>query len=51
MHSKSNHEQNQTQLIEWEKIFANDVNNKELISQIHEQYQKNKQLNQKGAWD
>ena len=34
MYSKGNHEQNK-KLTEWEKIFANDVTNKGLISIIY----------------
>jgi len=35
---------------EWEKIFANDISDKELMSKIHKeliQYQKNKNKNKK----
>ena len=39
MHSKANHQQNEKKkkLTEWEKIFANDMNSKELLSNIYTQ--------------
>ena len=33
LHSKGNHKQNEK--TQWEKIFANDATNKELIYKIH----------------
>ena len=36
-HSKGNHKQNEKQSTEWEKTFANGVNNKGLISKIYKQ--------------
>ena len=47
LHSKGNHQKTKRQPIEWEKIFANDISNKGLISKIYTkiyrtQYQKNK---------
>ena len=50
LHSKGNHQQNERQATEWEKISANDTSNKGLISKIYKihiktQYQKNKQHN------
>ena len=36
MDSKGNHKENE-KLTEWEKIFANNAANKELISKIHKQ--------------
>ena len=57
MHSKGNHqkkkrkERNKRQLVEQEKIFANDTMDKGFISKIHTahitQYLKNKQPNKK----
>ena len=35
MHSKGNHKQNLKKSTEWEKGFANDANNKGLISKIY----------------
>ena len=37
LHSKGNHRQNGRQPTDWEKIFANDVTYKELISKIYKQ--------------
>ena len=37
MYSKGNHKQMKRQPKEWEKIFANDVTDKGLISKIYEQ--------------
>ena len=37
MHSKGNHKQDEKATLKWEKIFANEVNDKELISKIHKQ--------------
>ena len=38
MHSKGYHKKKKKrQLSEWEKIFANEANNKELISEIYKQ--------------
>ena len=36
MHSKENHQKTKRQPTEWEKIFANDIFNKGLISKIYE---------------
>ena len=36
MHSKGNQKQ-EKQLTEWEKMFANDVTNSELVSKIYKQ--------------
>ena len=48
LHSKGSHGKMKRQLMEWEKILANDVMDKGLISKIYKQfiqYQKNKQPN------
>ena len=37
MHSKGYHKKMKRQLSEWEKIFANEASNKELISKIYKQ--------------
>ena len=37
MHSKGNHQQNERQATEWEKISANDTSNKGLISKIYKE--------------
>ena len=37
LHSKVNHQQNKKQPVEWEKIIANDVNKKGLITKIYKQ--------------
>ena len=37
LHSKGNHSKRKRQPTEWEKIFANDVTDKELISKIYKQ--------------
>ena len=37
LYSKENHTQNKRQPTDWEKIFANDVTNKGLISTIYKQ--------------
>ena len=36
-HSERNHQQNKQQSTEWEKIFGNDVSNKELIFKRYEE--------------
>ena len=38
MHSKGNHKQNKKQRTDWEKIFANDVTIKGLISKVYKQF-------------
>ena len=35
---KGNHQQNKKTTTEWEKIFANDMTHKGLISKIHKQF-------------
>ena len=35
LHSKINYQQNEKQPTQWEKIFANEMTNKGLISNIH----------------
>ena len=35
LHSERNHNKMKRQPSKWEKIFANDVNNKDLISKIY----------------
>ena len=35
LHSKGNHNKNERQPTNWEKISANDATNKELISKTH----------------
>ena len=42
MHSKGKHQQNKRKSPEWEKIFANEATNKQLISEIYKQL---KQIN------
>ena len=37
LHSEGNHEQMKRQSTEWEKIFANDVTNRGLISKAYKQ--------------
>ena len=37
LHSKGNHKQNEKQPTDWEKIFANDVTDKGLVSRIYKQ--------------
>ena len=37
MHSKGKHQQNKRKSPEWEKIFANEATNKQLISEIYKQ--------------
>ena len=37
LHNKGNHEQDKRQPTDWEKIFANDVTNKGLISKIYKE--------------
>ena len=37
MHSKRNHKQNERQPTEWEKVIANEVTHKGLISKIYKQ--------------
>ena len=37
LHSKGNHKHNEETTEDWEKIFANDVTNKGLISKIYKQ--------------
>ena len=37
LHSKGNHRKTKRQSTEWEKIFANDVTKKELISNMYKQ--------------
>ena len=37
MHSKENHKQDKRQSSEWEKMFANEATDKELISKIYKQ--------------
>ena len=37
MHSKGNHKQNEKKPTDWEKIFANDVTYKGLVSKIYKQ--------------
>ena len=44
LYNKGNHQQNKKQPIEWEKIFANHISDKELIFEI---YKELKQLNSK----
>ena len=36
-HSKGNHQQNEKQLTEWEKMFANDISDKGLMSKIYKE--------------
>ena len=38
MYSKGNYQQNERQVNEWEKIFADDVSEKLLISKIYEEF-------------
>ena len=38
LHSKGNHKKMKRQLMEWKKIFANNVNDKGLISKIYKQF-------------
>ena len=40
LYSKRKHKENKKQLTHWEKIFANDVTNKELVSKIYNQFTK-----------
>ena len=51
MHSKENHQQNEKKTYKMEKIFANVITDKGLVSKIYKQliqlYEKNKQLNLK----
>ena len=37
LHSEGNNQQNQRQPTEWEKIFVNDISNKELVSKIYKE--------------
>ena len=37
LHSKGNHKHNEETTEDWDKIFANDVTNKGLISKIYKQ--------------
>ena len=39
-HSKGNHQQNVKATTEWEKIFANHISDKGLISKIHKELMK-----------
>ena len=39
LHSKGNHKQMKRQLMEWEKICANDATNKEFVSKIYKQFE------------
>ena len=47
MHSKANHEKMKRQLMEWEKILANDVTDKGLIFKIYKQLIQLKNKNKK----
>ena len=38
LHNNGNHKQNEKQLTDWEKIIANDVINKALISKLYQQF-------------
>ena len=38
MHNKGNYKQGERQPSEWEKIIANEANDKELISKIYKQF-------------
>ena len=40
MHSKGKNKQNKKQSTDWEKIFSNDVTDKELVSKIYKQLMK-----------
>ena len=40
LHSKGNSQQNKRQLIEWEKIFVNDISDKGLVSKIYKELSK-----------
>ena len=37
LHSEGNHQQNQRQPTEWQKIFANDISDKGLITKIYKE--------------
>ena len=45
--SKGNHEKMKRQLVEWEKILANDVTDKGLIFKIYKQLIQHKNKNKK----
>ena len=47
LYSRRNHTQIKRQLMDWEKIFVNDVTDKGLISKIHKQLRQLKNNNKK----
>lgn len=47
LHSEGSNQQNKRQPTEWEKIFANDISDKELISKIYKELYNIKKMQSK----